>query len=54
MYLYLIYNSCLRDPTAYSFCKVFNTHFSKDYCKDSSYNANVIEKRDGFGHRFSS
>ena len=54
MYLYLIYNSYLRDPTTYSFCKVFNTHFNKDYFKDSSYNANVIEKLDGFGYRFSS
>ena len=30
------HNSCFRNPTAYSFCKILNTHFSKGYCKDSS------------------
>ena len=31
-------------PTAYSFCKILNTHFSRSYCKDSSYTVNIIEK----------
>ena len=26
------YNSCFRNTTAYSFCKILNTHFSKGYC----------------------
>ena len=26
-----------------------NTHFSKGYCKDSSYTGNIIEKREGTG-----
>ena len=43
------HNSCFRDPTEYSFCKILNTHFSKGYCKDSSYSVNIIEKLDGVG-----
>ena len=27
-----------------------NTHFSKGYCKDSSYAVNIIEKLEGTGH----
>ena len=44
------HNSCFRNPTAYSFCKTLNTHFSKGYYKDSSYNVNIIEKLEGTGH----
>ena len=40
---------CFRNPTAYSFCKILNIHFSKGYCKDSSYTPNIIEKREGTG-----
>ena len=43
------HNSCFRNPTAYSFCKILNTHFSKGYCKDSSYTVNIIEKLEGTG-----
>ena len=43
------YNSCFRNPTAYSFCKILNTSFSKGYCKDSSYTVNIIEKLEGTG-----
>ena len=32
-------------PTACSFCKILDTHFSKGYCKDASYTANIIEKK---------
>ena len=28
------HNSCFRNSTAYSFCKILNTHFCKVYCKD--------------------
>ena len=31
------------------FCKILNTHFSKGYCKDSSYTVNIIEKLEGTG-----
>ena len=43
------YNSCFRNPTAYSLCKILNTHFSKGYCKDSSYTNNIIGKFEGTG-----
>ena len=43
------HNSCFRNPTACSFCKILNTHFSKGYCKDSSYAVNIIEKLGGKG-----
>ena len=43
------HNSCFRNPTAYSFCKILNAHFSKDYCKDSSYTVNIIKKLEGTG-----
>ena len=43
------HNSCFRNPTAYSFCQILNTHFSKRYCKDSSYIANIIEKLEETG-----
>ena len=43
------YNSCFRNPTAYFFCKILNTHFSKGYRKDSSYTVNIIEKHEGTG-----
>ena len=43
------HNPCFRNPTAYSFCKILNTHFSKGYCKDSSYTVNIIEKLEGTG-----
>ena len=43
------HNSCFRNPTAYSLCKILNTHFSKGYCKDSSYTDNIIEKLEGTG-----
>ena len=42
-------NSCFRNPTGYSFCKILNTHFSKGYCKDSSYTVSVIEKLEETG-----
>ena len=38
------HNYCFRNRTAYSFCKILNTHFRKGYCKDSSYTVNVIQK----------
>ena len=41
------HNSCFRNATEYSFCKVLNIYFSKGYCKDSSYTANIIEKLEG-------
>ena len=41
------HDSCFRNPTAYSFCKILNTHFRKGYCKDSSYAVNIIEKLEG-------
>ena len=41
------HNSCFRNPTAYSFCKVLNTHFSKGYCKGSSCTVNIIKKLQG-------
>ena len=34
--LFNCHNSCFRNPTAYSFCKNLNTHFSKSFCKDLS------------------
>ena len=37
----------MRNPTAYSFCNILNTHFGKGYCKDSSYTFNIIEKLEG-------
>ena len=43
------HNSCFRNPTAYPFCKISNTHFSKVYCKGSSYTVNIIEKLEGTG-----
>ena len=43
------HNSCFRNPTAYSFFKILNTHFSKGYCKDSLYTVNIIEKLEGTG-----
>ena len=43
------HNSCFRNPTAYHFCKILNTHFSKGYCKDSSYTVNITEKFEGTG-----
>ena len=43
------HNCCFRNATAYSFCKILNTHFSKGYCKDVSYTANIIEKLEGTG-----
>ena len=43
------HNSCFRNPTAYSFCKILNTHFSKGYCKGSLYTVNIIEKLEGTG-----
>ena len=43
------HNSCFRNPTAYLFCKILNTHFSKGYCKDSSYTVNIIEKLEETG-----
>ena len=43
------HNSYFRNPTAYSFCKILNTHFSKGYCKDSSYTVNIVEKLEGTG-----
>ena len=36
-------------PTAYSFCKMLNTHFGKGYWEGSSYTANIIEKLEGPG-----
>ena len=39
--------SCFRNPTAYSFCKTLNTHFSKDYRKDCSHTVNIIENLEG-------
>ena len=45
------HNSCFRNPTAYSFCKILNTHFSKSYCKDSSYTVNIIEKLERTGRK---
>ena len=41
------HNSCFRNPTACTFCKILNTHFSRG--KDSSYTVNVIEKLEGAG-----
>ena len=38
---------CFRNPTSCSFCKIWNTDFSKDYYKDSSYTVNIIEKLRG-------
>ena len=43
------YNSCFRNPTTYSFCKILNTHFSKGCCKDPSCIVNITEKREGTG-----
>ena len=43
------HNSCFRNPTAFSFCKILITHFSKGYCKGSSYAVNIIEKFEGTG-----
>ena len=43
------HNSCFRTPTAYSFCKFLNAHFSKGYYKDSSYAVNIIKKFEGTG-----
>ena len=43
------HNSCFRDLTAYSFCKILNTNFNKGYCKGSSYTVNTIEKLEGTG-----
>ena len=43
------HNSCFRNPTAYSFCQILNTYFSKGYCKESSYTVNIIEKLEGTG-----
>ena len=43
------HNSCFRNPNAYSFCKILNTHFGKFYCKDSSYTIDIIEKLEGTG-----
>ena len=43
------HNSCFRNPTTDSFCKIFNTLFSKGYCKDSSYTVNITEKLEGAG-----
>ena len=40
------HNCCCRNPTWYSFCKILSTHFSNDYCKYSSYTANIIENLD--------
>ena len=31
------------NSTAYSFCKILNTHFSKDYLKGFPYTMNIIE-----------
>ena len=31
------------------YCKILNTHFSKRYCKDSSYTVNIIAKLKGTG-----
>ena len=41
------HNSCFRNPTAYSICKILNTHFSKD----SSYTVNIVEKLERTGRR---
>ena len=41
------HNSCFRNLTAYSFCEILNTHFSKD----SSYTLNIVEKLEGTGRR---
>ena len=38
-----------RNSTAYSFCKILNTNFSKGYCKDSPYTVNIIESLEGSG-----
>ena len=38
-------NFCFRNPTAHSFCKILNTHFSKG----SSHTVNIIEKIEGTG-----
>ena len=43
------HNSWFRNSTSYSFCKILNTHFSKGYCKGSSYTVNIIEKFEGTG-----
>ena len=43
------HNSCFRNPTAYSFRKILNTHFSKGYCEDYSYTVNIIENLEGTG-----
>ena len=43
------HNTCFRNPTAYSFCKILNTHFSKGYCKHSSYTVNIIENLEWTG-----
>lgn len=29
----MVHNSCFRNPSAYSFSKILNAHFSKGYCK---------------------
>ena len=46
---FIWHNFCFRNPNAYSFCKILNTHFSKGYCKDSSYTVNIIENLEGTG-----
>ena len=43
------HNSCFRNPNAYSFCKILNTHLSEGYSKDSSYTVNIIEKPEAKG-----
>ena len=30
---HMVHNSCFRNPSAYSFSKILNAHFSKGYCK---------------------
>ena len=45
LYIYV----CFRNPTAYSFCKILHTHFSKGNCKGSCYTVNIIDKLQGTG-----
>ena len=37
------------NSTAYSICKILNTHFSKDYWKGLPYTMNIIENFEGAG-----
>ena len=41
------HNSCFKIATTSSFGKILNAHFSKDYCKDTSYIVIIITKLEG-------